>query len=156
MNRNQIEFAKRSLAAMAGVETRRLYHFENTCPLLKPLYKKMKLDDIMYHSKKIWRTVFYFGNYTNFPDVSFGPGTKHNRRMTSYYHTIDHRIELAPNEREMLTMTHELIHAKGRDYHDIEFVFQEFNVFGNYFQISLAELSDAADEYQISYQPHIS
>ncbi len=146
---------KRSMAAYAAAETRRLYHFENTCPLLVKIGKQRAFSDIVKQAKKIWKNVFYHRNFQNFPEMRLGKGIMSNGKPWSYYDPNDHTIEFAPGQRDFNTLSHELVHANGRDFHDEEFIFQEFRIFTENFDIDVVKLSEQATIYNLSHQPYI-
>jgi len=137
-------------------ETRRLYEFEINSKILRKekLHIQVPIKTLISEAKSIWKKVFFF-RMTNFPDIRLGPGVKHGSRMTSYYHWYNHEIEFAPGERDRITLAHELVHAYGREYHDFEFIFQEFKIFSEAYNVSLSELSNEAETYKLSYQPCI-
>lgn len=102
------------------VNTRRLYKLESI------LYKDKNFRDITKQeseivlrtfAKRIWATQKC---KNKFPEIRFGKGIAHG---TDKYSWCDgSTIELAPRQRDKLTLIHELVHAMGYDYHNEPFV----------------------------------
>jgi hypothetical protein len=144
----------RTAIALIGWETRRLYRFETECEILKPLRQRQSLDSLRHEAKKIWKTTFFRQTH-DIPELRFGPGTKHGTEMVSFYHWYDNYSEFAPGERNYLVLSHELVHAKGYEYHNQGFVAEYFKVLDHHFDIDLKELSYQAEVYDLPYQPMI-
>lgn len=122
------------------VETRRLYKLEGE------LYTKRKFRAITKQqpelvlknlAQKIWKQEGY---QKKLPNIRFGKGIMHG---TMYYSWCDgETIELAPKQRDVLTLIHELVHAMGYDYHDKPFVMKELLLLTKYTEIDQELLFD--------------
>ena len=55
-------------------------------------------------------------------------------------YNMENEIHLAPGERDYLTLTHEMCHAMGHDYHGKKFVDLEFDILERIFNIDRGEL----------------
>jgi hypothetical protein len=102
------------------VDTRRLYKLENDLygnRRYSFLVRQRSEKFIVELAKIIWK-----GERKNkkMPIVRFGKGTPHMNLMYSWCDGTT--IELAPTQRDVLTLIHELVHALGYDYHDENFV----------------------------------
>ena len=112
------------------VNTRHLYKLEGT------LYTNRKFSTITKQqseltlrrlAEKIWTQQKC---RKKLPDIRFGKGTMHG--MSRYSWCDGDTIELAPKQRDVLTLIHELVHAMGHDYHNKPFVTMELLLLINY------------------------
>jgi hypothetical protein len=108
------------------INTRRLYKFEGdffSQPQYKLLTKQQSLSALRQLGQLIW---LHESNGKYFiPNIRFGKGIYHTQaRGKHYYYSWCNRqtIELAPTQRDMVTLIHEMVHAMGHDYHDSRFV----------------------------------
>lgn len=81
------------------------------------------------------------------PKIVAHKGTYYNGRYLSYQ--CDDGIFLARNQREYLTLVHELVHFMGYDYHDKEFVKVYFYKLCMLFNLNMQEITKAAKQYKI-------
>ena len=102
------------------VNTRRLYRLEEELyhdKRFTGITKQKTILSLKRLAYKIWRTERI---KSVIPDIRFGRGTPHNGERYSWCDGM--AIELAPRQRDVLTLIHELVHAMGYPYHDQEFV----------------------------------
>lgn len=128
------------------VETRRLYKLEGELyrkKQFRTITQQQSLDTLQRLAQKIWKQE---GCRKKLPDIRFGKGTSHG---PSYYSWCDgETIELAPKQRDTLTLIHELVHAMGNDYHNKPFVMQELLLLMKYTPLDTELL-------EITFQPII-
>jgi len=87
------------------------------------------------------------------PEIRFGKGIYHTqaRGKNFYYSWCDRQtIELAPTQRDMITLIHEMVHALGYDYHDSRFVGKYIYLLKKYAGISKKELILGMKEYSVA------
>lgn len=102
------------------VDTRKLYKAEALLYGQRPFSELTKQRSLAYLrnlAENIWKQEKYI---TKLPNIRFGRGTNHLQEMYSW--CDGDTIELAPTQRDVLTLVHELVHAIGFDYHDKKFV----------------------------------
>jgi hypothetical protein len=103
------------------INTRRLYQLETTLytnQTFRQITQQRTLSTLRRLAKFIWKKERRSIN--TLPIIQFGKGTPH---CGEYYSWCDgDTIELAPKQRDILTLTHELVHAMGYDFHDKYFV----------------------------------
>lgn len=97
------------------LDTRRLYKFETMFFKKHPLGKLQSIKKLKTIGHKILK------EYKKSIPIKAGNGTFYNGRFLSYYHP-DEGIVLARNERNIVTLLHEITHACGHDYHNRRFV----------------------------------
>lgn len=128
------------------VETRRLYKLEGDLygkKKFREITKQQSLTTLQQLARKIWKEE---GCKKQLPEIRFGKGTNHG---PSYYSWCDgETIELAPKQRDILTLIHELAHAMGHDYHNKPFVMQELLLLMKYTPLDTELL-------EITFQPVI-
>jgi hypothetical protein len=127
----------RQLRARRGVMTRRVYGYEDSyLSTIKKLNQQRDLNSLLRFAKKIW-TKHYAGN-RKLPEVRFGPGTRELGYPLSY--TVGYSlIELAPGQRNILTLVHELVHAIGPSEHGTNFVRLYYQVLAQYLPAKVRE-----------------
>ena len=136
------------------VNTRRLYKFEGdffNLPAYKYLSVQLSLTTIRNIAKLIWHEESD-GRFL-IPEVRFGKGLYHGtaRGKKYYYSWCDRQtIELAPTQRDLMTLIHEMIHALGYDYHDSRFVERYINLLHKYGGIPKKPLIMGMKEYQVA------
>ncbi len=105
---------------MKQIGAKQLYKIE------EELYYDKRFDSITTQTSllslkrlanKIWRNERIDWDM---PEIVFGKGTEHEGEMYSW--CDGETIELAPRQRDKLTLIHELVHAMGYPYHNKEFV----------------------------------
>lgn len=123
----------RQLRARRGVMTRRVYGYEDSyLSTIKKLNQQRDLSSLLRLAKKIW-TKHYAGN-RKLPEVRFGPGTRELGYPLSY--TVGYSlIELAPGQRNILTLVHELVHAIGPSEHGTNFVRLYYQILERYLPV---------------------
>lgn len=114
----------------AMVNTRRLYKLEETLyanTAFRKITEQKSLLALKRLAYKIWREERC---QRPIPNVRFGRGTPHNGHRYSW--CDGETIELAPRQRDVLTLIHELVHAMGYPDHDTEFVAQQRKLLRKY------------------------
>ena len=103
-----------------AINTRTLYEFENTFFNQKHysyLFKPQSLKKLIQLATDIWETEHII---KPFPEIRFGKGIRHHKDFVSWCNgTI---LELAPGQRDTVTLLHELAHAVGNYLHNHRFV----------------------------------
>lgn len=122
------------------VNTRRLYKLEGTLYTnrkFRAITKQQSEQTLRRLAERIW---VQQKCRKKLPDIRFGKGTMHG---ASYFSWCDgDTIELAPKQRDVLTLIHELVHAMGHDYHDKPFVIMELLLLINYSNLDKQLLLD--------------
>ena len=101
----------------AAVDTRRLYAFEGEYLRGSRLVRVVPMDDLQALASHIWTTV---GGVGDCPTIVAGPGVKYLGARYSYCQ--GKYIQLARNQRNDLTLIHELVHALGCGMHNRRFI----------------------------------
>lgn len=101
----------------AAVDTRRLYAFEGEYLRGSRLVRVVPMDDLQTLASHIWTTV---GGAGDCPTIVAGPGVKYLGARYSYCQ--GKYIQLARNQRNDLTLIHELVHALGCGMHNRRFI----------------------------------
>ena len=122
----------------SGIQTRNLYRFENVYFLGMDVVVQRSMKDLQKKMEQIWKEY----KDSDFPILFESKGTLYCGKWMSY--NMENEIHLAPCERDYLTLTHEICHAMGRDYHDKKFVDLEFDILERIFNIDRGELELAA------------
>jgi hypothetical protein len=136
------------------INTRRLYKFEGEFfyqPQYKPFTKQLPISTLRTLGQTIWDNESN-GKYL-IPEIRFGKGIYHTqaRGKNFYYSWCDRQtIELAPTQRDMITLIHEMVHALGYDYHDSRFVGKYIYLLKKYAGISKKELILGMKEYSVA------
>ncbi len=103
------------------VNTRKLYRLETTLyrrRAFRGITQQRNLPMLRRLAKFIWKKERRSLN--TIPTIRFGKGTLHCGKRYSW--CDGKTIELAPGQRDILTLIHELVHAMGYDFHDKYFV----------------------------------
>lgn len=136
------------------VNTRRLYKFEGDFFELSPyryMHVQMNKQTLVNIGKVIWYDET--GSLMNMPEIRFGKGLYHGtaKGVKYYYSWCDRQtIELAPTQRDLLTLIHEMVHALGYDYHDSRFVGRYVNMLVKYAGLPKKELLYGMYEYKVA------
>lgn len=136
------------------VNTRRLYKFEGdffNLPAYKYITVQLSLTTLRNIAKVIWHEESD-GKFL-IPDIRFGKGLYHGtaRGIKYYYSWCDRQtIELAPTQRDILTLLHEMVHALGYDYHDSKFVETYITLLHKYGGIPKKPLIMGMKEYKVA------
>ena len=136
------------------VHTRRLYKFEGEffeLPSYRYMNVQLNITTVRNIAKVIWSTE----NNTPYmiPDIRFGKGLYHGTaKGKKYYYSWcnGQTIELAPTQRDILTLIHEIVHALGYDYHDSRFVGKYIELLHKYAGIPKKELIMGMQKYKVS------
>ena len=136
------------------VNTRRLYKFEGEFFNLLP-YRYMTVQMNLTTLRNIANILWNGENTTWFsiPEVRFGKGLYHGtaRGKKYYYSWCDRQtIELAPTQRDILTLIHEMVHALGYDYHDTRFVGKYVEMLTKYAGVPKKELIKGMQQYKVA------
>jgi hypothetical protein len=107
----------------------------------KFLVKQLCVSDLRYYAKLIW-----IGEKREFPmpTIKFGKG------VDGYSWYQDGHIELAPGQRDRLTLAHELTHAMGYGLHNGPFIKQYFKLLTKYFLVSRSDLKRGTSLYKLA------
>jgi hypothetical protein len=136
------------------VNTRRLYKFEGEFFNLLP-YRYMTVQMNLTTLRNIAKILWNGENTTWFsiPEVRFGKGLYHGtaRGKKYYYSWCDRQtIELAPTQRDILTLIHEMVHALGYGYHDTKFVGKYIEMLVKYAGVPKKELIQGMQHYKVA------
>lgn len=123
----------------AGIDTRNLYRFENKYSWPKHMIKIRSMSVLRRMANRIMKSP---------PKIVANKGTYYGGRYLSYQ--CDEGIFLARNQREYLTLIHEIVHAMGYDYHDSKFTKVYFNLLVKMFGLDKNKLINDAREYGVS------
>ena len=132
------------------IDTNRVYQFEEKAQILAPFYRQLALSTLQKLASRIWREEGYPKPK---PLIKFGLGSWSSSRYLSYYHSIEHEIILAEDQRDKITLIHELVHAKGRGYHSQAFFADEVYLLAKYCKIDFALLVNEAQQFGLRYVP---
>ena len=114
----------------AGIGTRHVYGYEDkVLSTIQTLSKQQDLALLTKLGHKIWAD--HYHGKRQIPTIRFGSGTKELGYATSY--TLGFKlIELAPKQRDILTLIHEITHAIGPSLHGINFTKVYYNILKDY------------------------
>ena len=121
------------------VKTRNLYNFEEIYFRKTRLSKNLSMGSLRKYAKRVWNV---FGKNKQFPKIISSRGDLYCGRYMSYYFKND--ICLARNQRDIITLVHELTHALGFDNHGKLFVDMEFKILEEIFNMNRGEIELAA------------
>lgn len=128
--------------------TNKIYKFEALAFRYHPFGKIYSIEELRYIANKIWK----HRNKRKHQDLVIvcGQGVLQNGRYLSYYqHTgKHHKVVLARNQRDIVTLVHEIVHAQGYDDHDDRFV-KKVLFYLEYLGYNKSELRTIAKEYKI-------
>ena len=133
-----------------AVATRNLYRFEEKIYAHSDNFQQAGVTTLRSMKQLrlaldfIWSKYGGFDNGRDFPKpiLIASPGEWYGGRYLSY--SIHGEIHLVRNQRNYLTLVHELSHALGNDYHDRTFVDLEFDILEDVFNVDRGELEMAA------------
>lgn len=136
------------------VNTRRLYKFEGDFFHL-PAYRYLTIQISLDTAKNIAKVIWHNEGDGKFliPEIRYGKGLYHGtaRGEKYYYSWCDRQtIELAPTQRDMMTLIHEIVHAMGYDYHDTKFVGKYIELLHKYGGVPKKPLIMGMQEYKVA------
>lgn len=103
-----------------AVHSRNLYDFEDDFfgqKQYKYLLKQQSYKKLLTLAEEVWKNE---GNGYPLPEIRFGKGVNHRGDYVSWCNGPV--IELAPEQRDVITLLHELAHAVGNPLHNHRFV----------------------------------
>jgi len=118
------------------VDTRRVYALETDMYYdrrFEYITRQRSLDYLKRYAQKIWKGEGY---KKPLPLIRFGKG------MQKYSWCDGKILELAPTQRDILTLVHELVHAIGYDDHDKKFAAKELILLDKYTPVKLDALHE--------------
>jgi len=118
------------------VDTRRVYLLETKMyydQQFEFITRQRSLDYLKRYARKIWK-----GEKCKkpLPLIRFGKG------MQRYSWCDGETLELAPTQRDILTLVHELVHAIGYDDHDKNFAAKEMILLDKYTPVKMDVLHE--------------
>lgn len=128
------------------LETRRLYKLEDDLyydKRYRHITRKRSYNYLHNLAKTIWAGERI---KTKMPNIQFGTGAPHGGYLYSW--CDGETIELAPEQRDIITLIHELVHGMGYDYHDREFVRTEARLLKKYVDMDKSLVSQAFSKYE--------
>jgi len=135
------------------VNTRRLYKFEGEFFNWSPyryMTTQLTKQTLVNIGKIIWNDE---GNGFLIPEIRFGKGLYHGtaKGLKYYYSWCDREtIELAPTQRDIMTLIHEMVHAVGYSNHDTKFVGKYIELLTKYAGVPKKELIQGMIEYNVA------
>jgi hypothetical protein len=118
------------------VDTRRVYQLETDMYYdrrFEFITRQRSLDYLKRYARKIWTGEKY---KKELPLIRFGKG------MQKYSWCDGEILELAPTQRDILTLVHELVHAIGYDDHDKKFAAKELVLLEKYTPVRVDALHE--------------
>ena len=137
------------------INTRRLYRFENdffSVPKYRWLVKQLPIRTLQQIGHMIWENESPYSR-KQLPEIRFGNGMYHTQARGSkyYYSWCDgYTIELAPTQRDLLTLIHEMVHALGYGYHDSQFVNQYIYLLVKYGKMNKKDLITGLQDFKVA------
>jgi hypothetical protein len=128
----------------AAVDTRRLYAFEGEYLRGTALTRPSPMEELRAFASFIWDSVKSTGDC---PTIVAGPGVKYLGARYSYCQ--GKYIQLARNQRNDLTLIHELVHALGHGEHDNKFVRMYRRLLLDYTSITPKSLDYGLKQYKL-------
>jgi hypothetical protein len=132
-----------------GVETRRLYTFENaffTTP--DKVCRPRSLRTLKALAARVWAK--HGRKRQGPPTLEYGPGTPHGSMMVSYAAGRKY-IQLAPDQRNVLCLLHEITHSLGYGApHGPGFVCKYMDLLVEYGNCDRGELTLAAGLFKLN------
>jgi hypothetical protein len=118
------------------VDTRRVYALETDMYYdrrFEYITRQRSLDYLKRYAQKIWKGEKY---KKPLPLIRFGKG------LQKYSWCDGEILELAPTQRDILTLVHELVHAIGYDDHDKNFAAKELVLLTKYTPVRVDALHE--------------
>jgi hypothetical protein len=132
-----------------AVYTRKLYRFEeeffNTTEY-KHLSRQRSLKWLLKLAHKVWK-----GEKIErpLPEIRFGNGAGHKNKQITVSWCDGNVIELAPYQRDVVTLLHEMAHAVGNYLHNHRFVEVYVNFLVKYAKVNKKELLKVMQMYNV-------
>jgi hypothetical protein len=129
------------------VNTRTLYKFEDAFFSKKEyrhLLKKLTRKKLIAIAEYVWAKEHM---NSPLPEIRFGKGIYHCGTYVSWCDGVT--IELVPQQREIATLLHELVHAVGHQLHNAKFVDTYVKFLTKYTDIPKTELVNTMKEYNV-------
>jgi len=111
-----------------GIETKRVYRFEYGYFRYHYFSKPRSMKYLKNEAKYLWNVLKI---KKPMPNIKAGRGTAFGGKLYSYYSEKE-GIVMSRNQRDIVTLIHELAHAIGHDHHDHQFVDQIFKMYKLY------------------------
>ena len=118
------------------IDTRRVYQLETDMYYDRRfayITKQRSLDYLIKYAKKIWKAEKI---KKQMPVIRFGKG------LQRYSWCDGEILELAPTQRDILTLVHELVHAIGYDNHDKKFAAKELVLLAEHTSVKVDALHE--------------
>lgn len=131
-----------------AVNTNRIYRFEWNGIGKHPFNRKCSIDELRTIAKKLWSVK----NKRKFKELEIvcGRGTMYNGRLLSYCQYDNKvRIVLARNQRDIVTLVHEIVHGQGYEDHGPGFV-RKMLYYLVYLGCDKKELTTLAKQYKLA------
>jgi len=130
-----------------AVNTRMLYRFEDIFfekKHYKYLSKKASLKKLKTLAEHVWATEQI---HKEMPTIQFGKGVLFAGQYVSFCN--GQVIELAPHQRDMVTLLHELAHAAGNYLHNHKFVDTYVKFLVKYGEVDKKELLETMKAHNV-------
>lgn len=129
---NRAEFLKRRKARRSGIATKHIYKYEDAyLATLNRLSKQRDLQWLTKEANKIWDKYYRGTRKRPLATIRFGPGNMELKKPMSYAYGYN-LIELAPGQRDLMTLIHELAHMLGYALHSVGFAKAYYNILKDY------------------------
>lgn len=135
-----------------AVNTRMLYTFETEFfnqKQYKHLLKQRSKKSLIEIAEAVWKKE---GKGYPIPEIRFGKGVNHRGDYVSWCNGPI--IELAPDQRDLITLLHELAHAKGNYLHNHKFVGTYIKFLTRYAEIDKDELLTYMEMHKVDIPRH--
>jgi hypothetical protein len=140
---------KLSKAKQKEIATKRQYRFEEEAKILTPWRKQLDYRVANAFARLCWT---HEGYQNACPMVNYGPGLKQGTRRLSYaFFNEDPYIELARNQRDKITILHELLHYKHPEHND-DFYKAMINHLFWFHKFEFNELCTEGLKFKLKYQ----
>ena len=132
------DLLKKRARTRAGVATRHVYGYENTyLSTFNRLNQQRDLPSLTKLADKIWAK--YYTGKRKRANIRFGPGTRELGGVPMSYAEGYDTIELAPGQRDILTLIHELAHMMGPSLHGLSFTKAYYSILKDFLPASVRQ-----------------
>ena len=137
------------------IYTRRLYAFEGEFfrqAKYNAISKQRTINTLKTLGQKIWDIEAKHSGKP-IPVIRFGKGVYHTqaRLQNAYYSWCDGvTIELAPTQRDIVTLIHELVHGLGYQYHDSRFVGKYIKLLVKYAKLNKQDIIQGMKQFEVT------